>query len=393
MRFKTSIQRELDSFYRSVLEEDFNIRAVTKGAFTRARAKLNPEAFKFLARRGLKVFYEQAPVLKWNGFRLLAVDGSRLLLPRHHTVISQFGQYKFGPHADVPQSMALCSILYDTLNLVPVDSQIAPYKVSERELLVEHLQYTQKGDLLLLDRGYPAIWLFFLLQAKGVDFCVRMSDFWWLEVDNFNKSNLKQTTVNFHLPQKDRERVKAYCTTHKLAWIDGPITLRLVKVELPTGETEILCTSLLDAQQFDAEVFGELYHHRWSAEEAFKMLKCRVELENFSGKTAIAVQQDFQAKVFAMILCSIYAHPIEQKLKEEYAQDHQRKHKQKINRTAALDMLQNILIPAFLKNKFKQAIKAFDDIVLKTREIIRPHRSNPRNHKPKRKSYMTYKRL
>lgn len=388
MRFKTTIQRELDSFYRSVLDEDFNIRAVTKGAFSRARAKLNPEAFKFLARRGLEVFYEQAPVVKWNGFRVLAVDGSRLLLPRHQTISNEFGQYKFGPNADVPQSMALCSILYDTQNLVPVDSQIASYKVGERELLVEHLEYTQKGDLLLLDRGYPAVWLFFLLQAKGVDFCVRMSDFWWVDVDNFNKSNLTQTTVNFTLPKKDQERLEKYP-----GWVDKQITLRLVKVELITGETEILCTSLLDQQCFPIAVFQELYHQRWAAEESFKMLKSRAELENFSGKTAIAVKQDFQAKVFAITLCSIYAHPIEQKVKEEYTQDQERKHSQKINRTSALDMLHNILIPSFLKNQFKEAIKAFDHIAFNTREIVRPNRSNPRKHKPKRKYYMAYKRL
>src|SRR5690606_25031185 len=121
MAFKTTIQRELDSFYRSVLNKDFNIRAVTKGAFSRARAKLKPEAFKRLAQVGLKVFYEDAPVFNWAGFRLLAIDGSRLLLPRHKTVEEEFGVYEFGPNADVPQSMAICSIMYDTLNLVPID--------------------------------------------------------------------------------------------------------------------------------------------------------------------------------------------------------------------------------------------------------------------------------
>jgi hypothetical protein len=46
--FKSSIQRELDRFYKALSDEDFNIRAVTKGALTQARANLNPEAFKRL---------------------------------------------------------------------------------------------------------------------------------------------------------------------------------------------------------------------------------------------------------------------------------------------------------------------------------------------------------
>lgn len=393
MGFKTSIQRELDSFYRSVYQQDFNIRSVTKGAFSQARAKLKPEGFKHLARTGLKVFYDQAPVYQWYGYRLLAIDGSRLQLPDHPTVVNEFGQHQLGPGANTPRSMALCSIMYDPVNLVPVDSQLAPYASSERDLLVSHLEYTRKGDLLIMDRGYPAIWLFFLLKAKQVDFCVRMSDYWWVQVDDFNKSELKETTVTFQLPKKDRGHLSDY--PHL---IDESITVRLVKVKLLTGETEILCTSLLDNERFPAEVFKELYHLRWQAEEAFKMLKARVEIEQFSGKTATAVKQDFYAKMLAITLCAIYAYPIEEKVKAEFTQDQSdrgsdRKHAQKINRTSALDMLHNMLIPSFIHKKFRQALEAFDNIVFKTRELVRPNRTNPRNHKPKRKYYMNYKRL
>ena len=35
-----------DRFVKEISDDDFNIRAVTKSAFTQARAKLNPLAFK-----------------------------------------------------------------------------------------------------------------------------------------------------------------------------------------------------------------------------------------------------------------------------------------------------------------------------------------------------------
>jgi hypothetical protein len=38
LKFKSSIQRELDRFYKEISQNDFNIRQVTKGAFTQARA-------------------------------------------------------------------------------------------------------------------------------------------------------------------------------------------------------------------------------------------------------------------------------------------------------------------------------------------------------------------
>jgi tetratricopeptide (TPR) repeat protein len=162
-------------------------------------------------------------------------------------------------------------------------------------------------------------------------------------------------------------------------------------VELEDGKQEILCTSLVDAKRYPREEFKGLYHFRWGIEESYKMLKCRVEVENFSGKTATAVKQDFYAKMFLMSLCAIYAHPIEEKVKAEYKADEHRKYDQKINRTNAISTTQEILIATFIRRQFEKAMQAFDEIVEKTREIIRPGRSEPRNKKTKRLHYMNYK--
>jgi hypothetical protein len=62
--------------------------------------------------------------------------------------------------------MALCSILYDVLNLVSIDAQIALYATSERDLLYKHLDKVKPNDLLLMDRSYPSLFLFFLFKAK-----------------------------------------------------------------------------------------------------------------------------------------------------------------------------------------------------------------------------------
>jgi len=51
------LQRELDAFSREVMGGDFSIREVTKGAFTQARAKLDPEAFKELNEDIVANFY------------------------------------------------------------------------------------------------------------------------------------------------------------------------------------------------------------------------------------------------------------------------------------------------------------------------------------------------
>ena len=384
----SSIQRDLDRFYKSMDKSDFSIRDVTKGAFTQARAKLNPWAFKRLNEIAVNTFYEQNEVYTWNGMRTLSIDGSRLVLPNHQSVKEEFGVHKFGPKAGSERSLALCSILYDVLNLISIDAQIAPYAASERELLYQHLDKMKPKDLLLLDRGYPSKSLFFLLMAKGIDFCVRMKEDWWLDVNDFLKSNEKERLVTFKLPKKDRKLLKDFPE-----WHDKEITCRLIKVSLSNGECEILCTSLNDMEKFLHEDFSELYHYRWNEEEAYKLLKCRIEIEDFSGKTAKAVKQDFYAKVFLLTLCTAYAYPIDEKVREEYKADKNRKHDQKINRTSAIAMTKDILIAVFIRKEYKKAFEAFDDVVSKTREIIRPGRSVERNHRQKKPYSMNYKKL
>ena len=310
------------------------------------------------------------------------------MLPNHPSIVEKYGTHEFGPKADSTRSMAVASMLYDPLNQLVLTAEIAPYASSENDLLLTHLPKINSGDLLLLDRGYPCFWLLFLLSAKRIDFCVRLKDNWWVKVNEFVKSTESEKIVCFKLPKKDYRKLEEHPAIRT-----QEIKCRLIKVFLPTGETEILCTSLLDSTEYKQEEFKALYHCRWAEEECYKLLKSRIELERFSGKTALAVEQDFHAKVFMLSLAAVYGHPIEQKVREEYKADQNRKYDQKINRTNALSMTRNMVIEVFLKKMVQKALLAFDSIVFKTREIIRPNRSIKRKHRPKKLYNMNYKPL
>lgn len=383
-----SVQRELDEFFKALNKSDFKIREITKGALTQARAKLNEYAFIRINEIAVNTFYDNAEYYEWHGMRTLAVDGTRLVLPNHPSVVEEFGQHKFGPNADSPRSLAIASMLYDVFNQITIDAQIASYSDSEGDLLSKHMDKIKEGDLLLLDRGYPCFWLLFLLKARKIEFCVRLKDNWWLKVKEFVESGEKERIVTFSLPKKDRNKLKDYPDFQ-----DTTISCRLLKVESKSGEIEILCTSLLDAEKYSHEDLEVLYHYRWNEEEAYKLLKSRIELEDFSGKTARAVKQDFYAKIFLMTLCAAYAHPIEEKVISEFKADENRKHDQKINRTNALSMTLDVLIPIFVRKQYEKALKAFESNVANTREIIRPGRSEPRKKKTKNPYCMNYKRL
>ena len=382
-----SIQRELNSFFQKIKSEDFSIQHVTKGAFTQARAKLKPEAFIELNQVGIRSFYKSAPYLTWKGWRLLSIDGSTIVLPKHKTVTEAFGITNFGPYATSPQSVARVSMLYDVLNFTTLDGCIDRYDVPETKLARKHLEQLESGtDLLILDRGYPSLALLFELKMKGIDYCIRMRDDWWLEVRKMLKNGEKDKEVIFLLPAKHNDLLSQYNTNIR------EIRCRLVVIELPDGNQEVLCTSVLDNQKLPYESFGELYNYRWNIEEGYKLYKCRLQFESFSGKTAMAVKQDFYAKIFMMTTMAVLAFPLEERLKREQANGN-RKHPYKINRTNALAMVRETAHKLFIEKMIRPALAAFDKILRATIEIVRPNRKAPRKKSTKKPPSMNYKQL
>src|SRR3989338_3254458 len=77
---KQTIQKELTRFIKMFGDRSSNI---TKSAFSQSRMKLKPEAFIELNDCLIREFYTDNIIKKWNGFRLCAIDGSKLILPTH----------------------------------------------------------------------------------------------------------------------------------------------------------------------------------------------------------------------------------------------------------------------------------------------------------------------
>ena len=147
------------------------------------------------------------------------------------------------------------------------------------------------GDLLVLDRGYPSRWLIAHLTQHGIPFCMRADDSGFSAVKAFLRSTLPEAVVAL------RAADAVDCADYECA--PTPTTVRLVRVVTPNGRVHVVITSLLDATDYPAEGFADLYHSRSRIEEAFKRLKHRMALENTSGLSWLAAQQDFGAKVFA----------------------------------------------------------------------------------------------
>ena len=149
-----SYQNELNRFFRILMPSDLPRKFISKVALAKARLKFSFNAFIELNEQIAEYFYKTMPAKQWNGYSLLAVDGTLLRLPKIQSILEYFGVWHNSQGDDRP--MARVSQMFDPLNKVSIDSIISPKSIGERELAAQHFFKLTVGDLILLDRGYPA---------------------------------------------------------------------------------------------------------------------------------------------------------------------------------------------------------------------------------------------
>ena len=377
-----SYQKELDNFFKTLMGFSIAKRIVTKAALSKARLKLKYEAFIELNQYLVGYVIEHfIGVKKWCGFNVRVVDGTTLRLPRVKEIVEHFGAWHPLRGDECP--MARASQLYDPLNHLTVDAIISPKAIGERELAAQHFQKLTPKDLVLLDRGYPAYWLFKLIQSKKANFCVRVSNKGWKVVRKFVNSGKLEKVVSLPV-MSSRQKC------HEMGLDVKPLTLRLLRVELPTGEIEVLITSLLDKNIYPHDIFLELYHQRWFVEEDYKTIKCWIEVENFTGKTPLSVYQDFHARVLSKNLAQSLSFPANEIIHQDYSD---RKYCYRINFAHTLSSVKNTVIMLFTRS-VEAVHKIIDDLTIlfsATVEPIRPGRKFERKLKPRKIHYMNYK--
>lgn len=290
---KSALQRELNPFFKLTLPQNLNAtRGVVKSAFTKARKKFSYTAFIELNDVLIEETRQLFPLKHWQEHRLLGIDGSTIKVPDSKEIRDHFGIQKSGTRKECP--MARISQSFDVLNQISLDAYISPIENSdELTAAYQHLEKALEKDLFLFDRGYPAFWLFAVIEHSCANFCARSKISWSTATLEFYRSGKEEQTLEI-LPFSASSR-----TLRELGFEIKSIKIRLIRVELGGGDVEILITSLLDQEKYPTDLFKELYFHRWPVEEDYKTMKYRLELGNFSGKTVESIYQDFHAKVLS----------------------------------------------------------------------------------------------
>jgi len=351
---------------------------VTNSAFTQARSHLKHTAFIELNQKAIVAeYYPDGTYQRYRGFRLLAIDGSKLRLPDSHEIREVFGTINttngkdnqvIGKHAH-----ALASVCYDVLNRIVIDSQLGGARAYEVDLAVKHLPATQNRDLLLFDRGYASYrWLATGIQHQR-HFVVRCSK------GSFQLA--RQMLQGLGADSQVVDLTPSFGQRLGLAGLGLPSVLRVrfVRVTLPNGEFEVLVTNLLDERLFPTSSFGRLYHLRWGVETLYGVVKTRLQLENFSGLTAESVRPDFFATIFITNLESVLTEEATTKLEKKTSKN---LHPQQVNQAVSFNAIKNYIIALFyLENNSEEILRQLTQLFLTNPSSVRPQRSVPRRQR------------
>ena len=156
---------------------------------------------------------------------------------------------------------------------------------------------------------------------------------------------------------------------------------------------EILITNLFD-ESLKIQDFKELYFKRWGVEIKYDELKNRLEIENFSGTTKIAIEQDFYASIYLSNMIELARKNSDDIVKSE-RENKTNKHEYKTNLNILIGSLKDKLVIMLLEPSPRKRNRIYKDImkqVAKSSIPIRPDRQNPRVKRIARGKYRKNKK-
>jgi hypothetical protein len=346
---KKTLQLELDDFSKIA-----SVPNITKQAFSQARQKVSPKAFIHMLNQVNRWYYKETPFEKYREYRLIAIDGTVLEINDTEELRNEFGYIE---NQNKKVARARASALYDVENDMIICSKLTHYRCGEREiaenLIDEMINLGSYNHLILFDRGYPSKDFITFIESRRLKYLMRVS------------SGFLKVVIN--APNQDQIiEVK-----HK----DKVLKMRVIKFELESGIIETLVTNLFD-ETISVEDFKELYFKRWGIEVKYNEIKNKLQVENFTGKTVIAIEQDFYATMYLTNMVALAKKDANEVIQEN-SKNKNLKFEYKVNTNVLIGKLKDTLITMLIiKNPWKRSkiLKSIQSEIEKNIIPIRPGR-------------------
>ena len=273
-------------------------KAVTAAAICQAKARLPLQLLIRLNQFLLEQIESGPAQLTWHGHRLLGGDGTCYYTPDTSRLRKKFGSKKpFG--FPLLKAVTLFSLGSGAmLWQIPL-----PYKRQESPVLANLLGRVRRGDLIILDRAYPAFFSLCQARQRGVELIIR------LKKNLFARAGSRRT-VNKRLGKNDalivwRKPKERPHWISKKQWkkLPASLTLRQTSIHVKrrgwrTRHITVLST-LTDPDKYPADQITQVYVRRWEVEINFRHLKQTLNLEHLKSQSLAGVERELLIRALA----------------------------------------------------------------------------------------------
>ncbi len=314
----------------------------------------------------------------YKGYHILAVDGTAVNIARNPQSPS-FIQTKSNPRG---YNQLHANMLYDVLNQTYLHCTIDSDETGGLLFMLEWFDFSP-NTLIIADRGYEAYNNFATFIEKGLHFLIRVKQknsamrevraLPLQELDRDISFTLTTTQTNddkangyIYVAKKRKDQKRERWNFQS----PYPMTLRIVRVLLDSGEYETLATNL-SRELFPFEDIKELYHKRWNIETAFRGIKYDVGLTNIHGMSEEFAKQEIFASMVFSNFCSRIINLV------TIDNDGKRAYEHRVNRKIAVDLCRE-----FYQNKNISGEELLEKLAKYT-VAVRDGRKDERNLKAK----------
>jgi hypothetical protein len=250
---------------------------VSEAAFAKARQRM-PMTFwiELIFVLGEQFEEQHSGLHTFRGFRVLAMDGTRIDLPECRNLRDYFGTAKNVFGSQQPQARMV--LLQFPFTRMPYRYELSPVSCGEVSMAIRLCPHLRRNDLVLLDAGYWSYGLLWTIQNQKAYFALRL------------KSDVKLSTLE-RLGQSERLvrwTPKDSRGNWRKAGLPKSIDLRVVEYRVPGFRPQSIVTNVLSPKKISREdwtrlttscedahrkLLPGLFHRRWEIETSYSELK------------------------------------------------------------------------------------------------------------------------
>lgn len=363
---------------------DFDNQTPSNSSFNQRRAQIIPEAFEFLFREFSNSFVDES--INYNGFRLLACDGTDLCIPRNSADKSTYIQTSENAQG---YNVLHLTALYDLYSRTYIDGIIQPKKNEHETAALWTMADRYLGPektIFIADRGFENYNTFAHIEKHGMYYLIRVKD---IDSNGIASTHDFSTTPSFDewktvtLTRKQTKEVKRNPQKYRLIMKKTPfdyldlhnslfydMKMRIVRFPISESTYECIITNLPE-DAFPTEKIKELYHMRWGIETSFRELKYAIGLTRFHSKKIDYIKQEIWARLLLYNFCEIITTKVVVKKNKNRKYDYQ------LNYTRAIR-----ICCYFVSLKKEKSPPDVEYLIGRELLPVRPGRKDPRKVKP-----------